>query len=104
MVYGPSAANPATCTTTVGGPWSQIGTITPTGNGSYNPTTGFTPTTPGTYWYYASLAADPTNNAAASACSSGMAKTVVTSPPDRFGISAISSQTAGTAFTVATIT
>jgi hypothetical protein len=105
MVYGPSASAPASCTTTAGGLWSQIGTVTPNGDGSYNPSVGFTPTTIGTYWYYAAFAADATNNGATSTCSSSMAKTLVTVPPDTFGISAIgASQTAGAQFTVATIT
>jgi type II secretory pathway pseudopilin PulG len=106
MVYGPSASAPATCTTTVGGLWKQVGTITPNGDGSYNPNTGFTPTAVGTYWYYGSYAADSTNNAASSLCySSSMAKTVVTTPPDTFGISAIgASQTVGSAITIANIT
>jgi type II secretory pathway pseudopilin PulG len=105
MVYGPSASAPATCTTTVGGFWSQVGTLTPSGNGSYSPTTGFTPTSTGTYWYFAKYPGDATNNAASSTCSSSMAKTVVSSPPDTFGFSNITSPTtAGTQFTVATIT
>ena len=106
MVYGPSASAPAACTTTVGGLWKQVGTITPNGNGSYNPNVGFTPTSTGTYWYYANLPADTTNNAASSLCNSGsMAKTVVSTPPDTFGISAIgASQNAGSAFTIGTIT
>ena len=89
-----------------GGLWEQVGTITPNGDGSYNPNTGYTPTATGTYWYFASYAGDTTNNAASSLCNSGsMAKTVVTSPPDTFGISAIgASQTAGSAITIATIT
>jgi len=105
MVYGPSASAPATCTTTPGGLWAQVGTITPNGDGSYNPNAGFTPTTIGTYWYFAKYPGDTTNNAASSTCSSAMANTVVTTPPDTFGISAIgASQNAGTAITVATIT
>ena len=44
MVYGPSASAPGACTTTPGGLWKQVGTITPNGNGLYNPNAGFTPT------------------------------------------------------------
>jgi type II secretory pathway pseudopilin PulG len=99
-VYGPSATAPASCT---GGGWTQIDTITPNGDGSYNPTVGFTPTSLGTYWYHAVFAGDATNNGATSTCNS--AKTVVTNPPDTFGISAIgASQNAGTQFNVLTIT
>jgi type II secretory pathway pseudopilin PulG len=102
--YGPSATAPASCASPSGGLWSTIGSVTPNGNGSYNPATGFTPTATGTYWYYATFTADTTNNGATSTCGATMAKTVVTTPPDTFGISTIGSQTAGTAFTVATIT
>jgi hypothetical protein len=105
MAYGPSATAPTSCTTTPGAGWSQIGTITPNGNGSYNPTSGFTPTTVGTYWYWAKYALDTTNNAASSTCGSTMAKTVVTVPADTFGVSTITSpKTAGTQFTIGTIT
>ena len=95
MVYGPSASAPGACTTTPGGLWAQVGTITPNGNGSYNPNVGYTPTSTGTYWYYAAYPGDTTNNAATSTCSAAMAKTVVSTPPDTFGFSAIGSQTAG---------
>lgn len=99
-VYGPSATAPASCT---GAGWTQIDTITPNGDGSYNPTMGFTPTSLGTYWYHAVFAADATNNGATSTCNS--AKTVVTDPPDTFGISAIgATQNAGTQFKILTIT
>jgi type II secretory pathway pseudopilin PulG len=98
MVYGPSATAPTTCGSGAG--WSTIGTVTPNGNGSYAPAVGFTPTTIGTYWYYATFAADATNNGATSTCGSTMAKTVVTTPPDKFGFSNIGSQTAGTGFTL----
>jgi type II secretory pathway pseudopilin PulG len=98
-VYGPSAAAPGSCT---GAGWTPIDTVTPNGDGSYNPTVGFTPTSVGTYWYYAAFAGDATNNSATSTCNS--AKTVVTVPPDTFGISAIGSQNVGTAFTIPTIT
>jgi type II secretory pathway pseudopilin PulG len=104
MVYGPSASAPGSCTTTPGGGWAQIGTVTPNGDGSYNPSVGFTPSTVGTYWYWARFAGGATNNPASSTCGSSMAKTVVSVPPDTFGISNIGAQNAGTAFTVATIT
>ena len=104
MVYGPSASAPGACTTTPGGLWAQVGTITPNGNGSYNPNVGYTPASTGTYWYYAAYPGDTTNNAATSTCSAAMAKTVVSTPPDTFGFSAIGSQTAGTPFTIGTIT
>jgi len=101
MVYGPSASAPAsgTCTTTAGGLWTQVDSITPSGDGSYNPNSPFTPTSAGTYWWYASFPGDSTNNAANSTCGSSMASTVVSNPPDTFGFSTIGAQTAGTVFT-----
>ena len=105
MVYGPWATAPTSCSTTVTGLWNQVGTITPNGDGSYNPPTGYTPNAVGTYWYWASFPGGTTNNPATSTCGGSMAKTVVTIPPDTFGISAIGDpQTAGTAFTIGTIT
>ena len=47
------------------------------GNGSYSPSSGFTPSTAGTYWWYASYAGDSNNGASNSGCGSGMIKTVV---------------------------
>jgi Tfp pilus assembly protein PilV len=99
MVYGPSSSAPGSCTTTPAGLWSQVDSITPSGDGSYNPNNAFTPTSPGTYWWYASFPGDSTNNAANGTCGSSMAKTVVSNPPDTFGFSTIGAQTAGNAFT-----
>lgn len=104
MVYGPNAVAPTTCTTSVGGLWAQVGTIGPNGDGFYAPAGGFTPTTNGTYWYYARYAGNTTNNPAPSACGASMAKTVVTDPPDTFGLSTVSDTQAGTAITGITIT
>jgi len=62
---------PSTCATT------QIGTHTVNSNGSY--LSSYTPTAAGTYWWYATYSGDPAtnNNAANSACGTGMPNTVV---------------------------
>ena len=46
------------------------------GNGTYNPTAGFTTTTPGDYWWYTIYGGDTNNNTATSSCAS-MAETVI---------------------------
>ena len=48
-----------------------------TGNATYNPTAGYTPTLSATYWWYASYGGDANNNAATSTCGSAMSETVV---------------------------
>jgi hypothetical protein len=72
-VFGPLASAPSTCTS--GG--TTVGTATAAGDGTYHPSAGFTPPQAGNYWWYASYPSDADNNAAASACGSGMAETVV---------------------------
>ena len=71
-VFGPGAA-PSPCTS--GG--TVVGTATPAGNGTYSSSAGYTPTTPGTYWWYATFAGDTNDNTANSACSGSMSSTVV---------------------------
>jgi hypothetical protein len=73
-VFGPQATAPTTCTT--GG--TQVGAaITVSGNKTYNPTTGFTPSVGGTYWWYASYSGDGLNSPSSSPCGSGMTSTAV---------------------------
>ena len=72
-VFGPQATAPTTCTT--GG--TTVGTVTPAGDGTYNPSAGFTPTQQGNYWWYVSAPTDANNNAVTSTCGAGMSETVV---------------------------
>ena len=72
-VFGPQPAPPASCAS--GG--TPVGSASVSDNGSYHPSAGFTPTTPGDYWWYASYSGDPSDNPAASACGAAMAETVV---------------------------
>jgi hypothetical protein len=96
-VSGPSASAPATCG---GAGWTQVGgSITPSGNGAYHPSAGYTPTSGGTYWWYATYAGDAGNGPSTSTCGSSMTSTVVAGP-DTFSFSTIGTQTAGTPFTV----
>jgi hypothetical protein len=72
-VFGPQASAPVTCTS--GG--TAAGTATVTGSGTYHPSSTFTPSTVGNYWWYASYNGDTNNNAATSPCGAAMAETVV---------------------------
>src|SRR5581483_10820412 len=72
-VFGPQTSAPSTCTS--GG--TTVGTATVSGNGTYGPSAGFTPTSAGTYWWYASYGGDSGNTSSASTCGSGMSSTVV---------------------------
>jgi type II secretory pathway pseudopilin PulG len=77
FVVGPQSSAPSTC---VGGAWQLIGAATVADNGSYQ-SGGFTVTSVGTYWWYASYSGDGGNNAVNSGCTSTMAHTVVHAAP-----------------------
>jgi hypothetical protein len=72
-VFGPQASAPGSCAS--GG--TVVGSASVSGNGTYNPPAGFTPTGAGDYWWYASYGGDTGDNPASSACGSAMARTVV---------------------------
>jgi hypothetical protein len=76
-VFGPQSAPPVSCT--AGG--TTVGSASVAGNGTYHPSAGFTPDSPGHYWWYASYGGDPSDNPAASACGEAMAETVVSAAP-----------------------
>jgi hypothetical protein len=76
-VFGPQSAPPVSCT--AGG--TTVGSASVAGNGTYHPSAGFTPASPGHYWWYASYGGDPSDNPAASACGETMAETVVSAAP-----------------------
>jgi hypothetical protein len=75
-VLGPQSSAPTACTAT----GKTIGTATVSGSGTYNPAAGFTPTSAGTYWWYASYGGDSADSMATSACGVPMARTVVALP------------------------
>jgi Bacterial Ig-like domain (group 3)/Fibronectin type III domain len=98
-VFGPQVTAPSRCTT--GG--TQIGApVTVSGNGVYNPSADFTPTTPGKYWWYASYSGDASNAAANSGCGSGMTSTAVTDSTSAT-VAAPTTGTAGSAITAGSI-
>ena len=72
-VFGPLPSAPTACTT--GG--TSVGTAAVSGNATYHPSVGYTPTAAGNYWWYASYNGDANNNAAVSVCGSAMSQTVV---------------------------
>jgi hypothetical protein len=76
-VFGPQSAPPASCT--AGG--TTVGSATVAGNGTYHPAGGFTPASPGNYWWYASYDGDPSDSPADSVCGALMAETVVSAGP-----------------------
>jgi hypothetical protein len=79
-VFGPSTVAPTDCTGSGPAPYTQLGTSTVTGEGSYESSGGFTATQTGDYWWYASYSGDPDDDAGSSLCGSGMPETVVTGP------------------------
>ncbi len=77
-VFGPQSSAPSDCS---GG--TTVGTASVSGDGTYNPSAGFAPSSPGDYWWYVSYAGDSNNNQAGSTCGASMAETAVAaaSPP-----------------------
>ncbi|HEY7485463.1 MAG TPA: hypothetical protein VH912_13450, partial [Streptosporangiaceae bacterium] len=76
-VFGPQASAPGVCTS--GG--KPVGSASVSGNATYHPAAGFTPTRAGRYWWFASYGGDTGDNPAASACGASMRATVVTALP-----------------------
>ncbi len=72
-VFGPQSSPPVSCASGA----TAVSSASVSGNGTYHPSAGFTPATPGDYWWYASYGGDPSDRPAASACGAAMAKTVV---------------------------
>ncbi len=72
-VFGPQSSPPSSCTS--GG--TTVGTARGYGDGTYQPATGFTPPSPGDYWWYASYGGDAGDAPSASMCGPGMAETSV---------------------------
>ncbi len=76
-VYGPQSSPPTSCAS--GG--TTVGTASVNGNGTYQPSAGFTPPSPGEYWWYAGYSGDAGDEPAASACGALMAQTLVAAAP-----------------------
>jgi hypothetical protein len=75
--YGPQSSPPTSCAS--GG--TAVGTASVNGNGTYQPSSGFTPPSPGEYWWYASYSGDAGDEPAASTCGVLMAQTLVAPAP-----------------------
>jgi hypothetical protein len=82
-VFGPQSTAPSSCSS--GG--TTVGTAIVSDNGTYNPSAGFTPSSVGDYWWYASYGGDTSDNPAASTCGASMAKMVVAPLPPTAQIS-----------------
>ncbi len=74
-VFGPQSSPPSSCTS--GG--TTVGTASASGDGTYRPSAGFTPPSPGDYWWYASYGGDVGDEPSASTCGEGTAETSVVS-------------------------
>jgi hypothetical protein len=98
-VFGPQSSPPTDCST--GG--TTVGTATVSDNGTYNPSAGFTPPSPGDYWWYASYVGDSNNTGASSACGAGMSETVVGAASPSVSLTAPPSGTAGSTITASSI-
>ena len=97
-VFGPQASAPTTCAS--GG--HAVGTAIVGGSGTYSPSTGYTPTSAGTYWWYASYGGDSANAASNSGCGTAMPSTVVTNTTTATA-TAPGTGTAGTAIAASSI-
>jgi Bacterial Ig-like domain (group 3)/Fibronectin type III domain len=99
-VFGPQPTAPSSCTT--GG--TQVGTpVAVNGSGTYSPSADFTPSSAGTYWWYASYSGDPTTSSASSGCGGGMVATTVQMASTATSVSAPTTATAGSPIAVSTI-
>jgi hypothetical protein len=76
-VFGPQSSPPSSCAS--GG--TTVGTASVNGNGTYLASAGFTPPSPGEYWWYASYGGSAGDEPAASACGALMAQTLVAAAP-----------------------
>jgi hypothetical protein len=72
-VFGPSASAPTSCDSG----WQVVGTAPVSGDGTYHPPAGFTPTGAGNYWWYATYGGDAGNGGAQSVCGAGATETAV---------------------------
>jgi hypothetical protein len=76
-VFGPQFSPPSSCAS--GG--TTVGSASVNGNGTYQPSAGFTPPSPGEYWWYASYGGAAGDEPASSACGPLMAQTSVAAAP-----------------------
>jgi len=72
-VVGPQSVAPTSC----GSGGTTLGTASVPGSGTYHPAVGFTPASPGDYWWYANYGGDNNNDVADSGCGGAMSEMVV---------------------------
>jgi hypothetical protein len=72
-VFGPEPSPPSSCSAA----GKRVGTAAVSGNATYHPSAGFTPSEAGDYWWYARYGGDASDRSAASKCGALTAKTVV---------------------------
>jgi hypothetical protein len=83
-----------------GGAWTLAGTASASGNGSYSPATvAFTPSSTGTYYWYAAYAGD-SNNTSVNTCADAASTTPVGNETFAVTLNTTSPWAAGTAFSV----
>ncbi|HEY1734617.1 MAG TPA: hypothetical protein VGG23_09230, partial [Acidimicrobiales bacterium] len=97
-VFGPQSGAPTDCSS--GG--TTVGTAPVSGNGSYSPSSSYTPTAGGDYYWYATYSGDSNDGAANSGCGASMPETVVTTVTS-LSLAAPSSGTAGTAISASSV-
>jgi hypothetical protein len=61
-------AEPTSCPDTTATGWTNVGSVLVTQYGSYSPTTGYTPTKTGEYWWYVSYSGDSNDSPTDSGC------------------------------------
>lgn len=96
-VYVEESATEPTTPNCGGTGWTTVGTITPLGDGTYNPTSSYTPLSAGNYWWYAAIGADSYDAAANTnpSCGGTVPKTTVTEAQPTLTLTVPNSDSAG---------
>lgn len=81
MVFGPQSSPPTSCA--AGG--QVVGTAAVQGDGTVSSSSGFVPSSAGTYWWLAAYNGDLANDPANSTCGASMASTIVSTPAVTIG-------------------
>lgn len=98
-VFGPQSTAPTSCAS--GG--TTVGGTNASGDGSYQPSTAFTPSAPGDYWWYASYGGDAGDEPATSMCGPAMAQTTVPKATPTLSVSGPMGGVAGSPIAAASI-
>ena len=95
-----SASAPTSCPSG----FTQVGTASPNGDGSWTPAAGYTPSSTTTLWWYATFAGDANDIATQSACGAGMPSTTVGLPAPNLTIAGPASGTSNVLIPASSIT